>query len=81
MNEMPMDLPGSYLALARKYLPEALPTRFGTYEPLQGKLVRDGDQAFSDMWLGNPTHTLYFDCPDPIGFDAIQASRENFSEV
>ncbi|MDQ0279408.1 hypothetical protein QO003_003711 [Arthrobacter silviterrae] len=71
MSELPEDLPGNYIALARKYLPEALPTRFGTYEPHQGKLDRDGDQAFTDMWSENPRSRLFFKCDYPIAWGAI----------
>jgi hypothetical protein len=39
-----------YLQLCRKYLPEALPRRFGSFEPLQGKLAVGGDAAFTDGW-------------------------------
>jgi hypothetical protein len=71
MNELPEDLPGSYIALARKYLPEALPTRFGPHEPPQGKLDRDGDQAFTNVWLENPRSTLFFKCDYPIDWGAL----------
>ncbi|SEF11773.1 hypothetical protein SAMN04489740_4141 [Arthrobacter alpinus] len=47
-QDSPNDLPQIFLRLARKYLPEALPRRFGEYEPLRGNLARDGDQAFID---------------------------------
>lgn len=77
MSELPADLPGRYLALARRYLPEALPRRFGSYEPLQGKLERDGDQAFTDMWRSDPTHSLYLNCQYPIGFGVLSGAREN----
>ncbi len=46
MDEVRDDFPQRYLDLARQYLPEALPKRFGSYEPLQRNLARDGDQAF-----------------------------------
>ena len=46
IDEVQDDFPQRYLDLARQYLPEALPKRFGSYEPLQGNLARDGDQAF-----------------------------------
>ena len=39
-----------YLALCRRFLPEALPRRFGGYEPLQGKLAVDGDEGFVSAW-------------------------------
>jgi hypothetical protein len=46
LDEIQDDFPQRYLDLARQYLPEAVPKRFGSYEPLQGNLARDGDQAF-----------------------------------
>ncbi len=46
IDEINDDFPQRYLNLARRYLPEAVPKRFGNYEPLQGNLARDGDQAF-----------------------------------
>ena len=36
----------AWLALARRHLPEALPRRFGPYEPLSMKLDVDGPDAF-----------------------------------
>lgn len=36
----------AWLELARRHLPEALPRRFGTFEPLAMKLDRDGPEAF-----------------------------------
>ncbi|MDQ0279410.1 hypothetical protein QO003_003713 [Arthrobacter silviterrae] len=77
--ELPEDLPRNYLALARKYLPEALPTRFGTYEPHQGKLDRDGDQAFTDMWLENPNSILFFKCEYPIARGSMNGPQRNRS--
>jgi len=40
------DLASLYLTTARKYLPEALPRRFGEFEPLQSKLETAGDSGF-----------------------------------
>ena len=37
---------GAWLELARRYLPEALPRRFGSYEPLPMKLDVDGPGMF-----------------------------------
>jgi hypothetical protein len=42
------DLAALYLAAARKYLPEALPRRFGEFEPLQNKLDLVGEAGFRD---------------------------------
>lgn len=41
------------LAVLRTIAPEALPRRFGDFEPMQGRLERDGDDAFAEMWNGN----------------------------
>jgi hypothetical protein len=40
------------LAVLRDAIPEAVPVRFGDYEPMQGKLDRDGDDAFAALWDG-----------------------------
>ncbi|PCE15703.1 hypothetical protein AUC47_12565 [Microbacterium sp. SZ1] len=40
------DFAARYLEAARDHFPSAVPTRFGTEEPLQGKLVGGGDSAF-----------------------------------
>jgi hypothetical protein len=39
----------AWLMLARRHLPEALPRRYGTYEPFQHRLDTDGDDAFIDF--------------------------------
>lgn len=44
------DLAEIYLRTAREYFPLAVPPRFGTYEPLQGKFPRDDDSAFASMY-------------------------------
>jgi hypothetical protein len=43
-------LPADLLALLRRSLPEGLPRRFGSYEPLQGRLDDDGDAGFIAAW-------------------------------
>ncbi|ALE07439.1 hypothetical protein AL755_21390 [Arthrobacter sp. ERGS1:01] len=77
MSEVPEDLPGKYVSLARRYLPEALPKRFGPYEPPQGNLERDGDQAFTDVWRENPLSTLYFNCDYPIAWGSMPGPQRN----
>jgi GNAT superfamily N-acetyltransferase len=42
----------SVLDIFRRDLPEAVPVRFGTYEPMQGRLDRDGEDAFAELWDG-----------------------------
>ncbi|MCD4849481.1 hypothetical protein LN996_01510 [Arthrobacter sp. AK01] len=53
INEVRDNFPQRYLDLARQYLPEAVPKRFGSYEPHQGNLARDGDQAFVRAFAEN----------------------------
>jgi hypothetical protein len=44
--ESERSAPRIWLDLARKLLPEALPRRFGSYQPYQYRLDRDGDDQF-----------------------------------
>jgi hypothetical protein len=39
-----------FAAEAQRFLPEALPRRFGEYEPLQGKLAEEGIVGFCKAW-------------------------------
>ncbi len=39
-----------FLDILREYCPEAVPTRFGAFEPLQGKLLPDSDDSFHTEW-------------------------------
>ncbi|MHA7306019.1 hypothetical protein ACX80E_12365 [Arthrobacter sp. TMN-49] len=76
-DDLPEDLPDSYISLARKYLPEALPRRFGTYEPHQGKLERDGDQAFTDVWREGQSGILFFTCEYPIAWGSMDGPQRD----
>lgn len=49
----------AWLRLARRYLPEALPRRFGPVEPLSMKLELDGAEAFVHA-VAAETMSLYF---------------------
>lgn len=44
------DLARVLLQSAREYFDLAVPTRFGSYEPMQGRLPRDTDRAFGDVY-------------------------------
>jgi hypothetical protein len=48
----------AWLRVARHHLPEALPRRYGTYEPLQNRLDNGGDEAFAD-YVRNADSTVY----------------------
>ena len=49
-DEMPVDLPERYVRLAEEYLPEALPVRFGPFQPYQGNFARDGIEGLMREW-------------------------------
>ncbi|MGS0561966.1 hypothetical protein [Microbacterium aurugineum] len=44
------DLAGIYLRTAREFFTPAVPSRFGTYEPFQGRFPRDDDAQFDAMY-------------------------------
>lgn len=44
------DLAEIYLRTAREFFTPAVPSRFGTYEPLQGRFPRDDDAKFDAMY-------------------------------
>jgi hypothetical protein len=60
---MPTDIAARYLAISRRYLPEALPRRFGSSEPFQQKLESDGDQAFIQAQKAGTSDR----CPSGVG--------------
>lgn len=62
----------SYIARCRRLLPEALPRRFGEYEPLQAKLAETGDAGFSRAWRES-TSLLFFAASSPCISGALWA--------
>jgi hypothetical protein len=52
-------IPASWIECARRSLPEALPRRFGYYEPLQGSLAKDGLDAFLALAADSHQTTLF----------------------
>jgi hypothetical protein len=60
----PQDLAEQWLGLARRFLPEALPRRFGPVEPPAGRLDRDGDAAFVAAVAAEPM-LLFFKATAP----------------
>ena len=54
----------SWLDLARRHLPEALPRRFGTCEPLPMRLETDGPEAFVQT-VATETSTVFFKARTP----------------
>jgi len=48
------ETPGIVFDLIRGYLPEGLPRRFGSFEPLQGSLDETGKDGFVAAWRSQP---------------------------
>jgi hypothetical protein len=62
-------LPRRLLATFRRRLPEALPRRYGAFEPLQHRL-EEGDDAFVSRWLeeqGSAVGLLFWKGSTPVG--------------
>lgn len=57
-DEMGPDAASLFIDAAQQLLPEALPRRFGEYEPLQGKLAETGPESFVGAWR-NATSLLF----------------------
>lgn len=49
-DELAPDAAARFISAAQDVLPEALPRRFGEYEPLQGKLAEAGPDGFISAW-------------------------------
>lgn len=54
------DMAERYLAAAREHFPPAVPTRFGTHEPMQGRFPRDDDGAFGELARQEPLGSIIF---------------------
>ncbi|MGQ0629946.1 MAG: hypothetical protein ACT4P1_02820 [Sporichthyaceae bacterium] len=69
---LPTDWASTYLVLCRRLLPEALPRRFGEYEPFQHRLDEAGDHGFTTAW-GQATSSLHFSASGPCLGGALWA--------
>jgi hypothetical protein len=54
-SAVPPEAATRWLALAERMVPAALPVRFGGYEPFQGRVDRDGTEAFVRAWQDEAT--------------------------
>jgi hypothetical protein len=61
-----------YTRACRRLLPEALPRRYGEFEPLQGKLEAAGDEGFAQTWR-DATSTVFFSARTPCLGGSISA--------
>jgi hypothetical protein len=58
------NLAERYTTTVQRILPEALPRRFGEYEPLQNKYADGGAAAFAEAWAA-ASSTMYFSGSGP----------------
>ncbi|MEQ0557942.1 hypothetical protein ABJI51_02580 [Amycolatopsis sp. NEAU-NG30] len=58
-EHVPADAPALIISAAERHLPEALPRRFGEYEPFQGKYSEAGMEGFGQAWR-EATSWLFF---------------------
>jgi hypothetical protein len=58
------NLADRYITTVQRLLPEALPRRFGEYEPLQGTYDDGGASGFAQAWT-DATSSLYFSASGP----------------
>jgi hypothetical protein len=58
-DQVPDDAAAVLIAAAERHLPEALPRRFGEYEPFQGRYAQVGRAGFCDAWQ-DATTPLFF---------------------
>jgi hypothetical protein len=49
------DVADRWLDLVHEHLPTVAPVRFGSYEPFQGRMDKDGPDAFVDAWRAEAT--------------------------
>ncbi len=65
----------TWTRLSHRHLPEALPRRYGTFEPLQSKLGVGGDQAFAEF-VHTADDTVYFKATQPALEGHLAAGRQ-----
>ena len=63
-EDLPSDLPARVFDVLRNYMPETLPRRFGSFEPLQGRLEEAGRDGFIAAWHAEPM-TLFWKGTSP----------------
>jgi len=71
-EQVPADAPELIIAAAGRYLPEALPRRFGEYEPFRGKYSETGVEGFSQAWRA-ATSSLFFSGSGPCTGEYLSA--------
>lgn len=79
-QELAQDPPTLFLETVERMLPEALPGRFGEYEPFQGKFADVGPQGFASAWA-EATSLLFFSASGPCIDGTLSAGpNESFPD-
>ena len=73
--------PEIWLSSARRWLPEALPRRFGVTEPLQSRLDRDGDQRFVKVQAEEDSMVHFAGIRPCLGGSMYGGVKDNEKEV
>ena len=68
----------AWLELAARYLPEALPRRFGSYEPLPMKLDVDGPEAFVEAVTTETISSVSFSTSAPCIGGSLAAGADRW---
>lgn len=79
-KDMPDNASAVMLSAAERYLPEALPRRFGEYEPFQHKYSDEGSAGFHQAWR-EATSLLFFSGSGPcVGGDLNAGPSEQYPD-
>ncbi len=71
------DVGAEYVRLCRQLLPEALPRRYGEFEPLQHKLADTGDVGFASAWRAAGAMLFFSASPPCLGGALYAGARES----
>ncbi|AMB42036.1 MULTISPECIES: hypothetical protein [Paenarthrobacter] len=74
-DELPEDFLARYLQMAQELLPQAVPVRFGKYEPLQGRFDTAGAEGFITEYYNSEINdwSLYYKNPSPVTYGSISS--------
>lgn len=76
-DDLPEDYLEGYLRIARELLPEAVPVRFGKYEPLQFRFDLSGEKGFIEEFYNDESNgwDIYYKNPPPVRYGSIEAQE------
>lgn len=76
-DDLPADFLERYLQIAQEVLPEAVPVRFGKYEPLYRRFDTDGVSGFVNEYYDSEANDwdVYYKNPGPVTFGKIEGPQ------